>query len=92
VPGTPRREARDQRPRELDEGHERGDRVSRQADEGGATHDAHRHGPARLDADPPERQRARRLDGRLDVVLLARGHAAGGDQQVVPGGGGREGA
>ena len=44
---------------------------------------AHGDGTARLDRHAPEHQLADALDARLDVILLAGGDAAGGQDQVV---------
>jgi multidrug efflux pump subunit AcrB len=48
-----------------------------------AVDDAKRHGPARLDGDPPEHQRPDAFDSRLDVILLAGRDTARGQHQVA---------
>src|SRR5258708_35801001 len=83
-------EAEDQRARQGEERHHYGDRVARQAHEGDAANLTERHWPAGLDGEAPEMERAERLDGCLDVILLAGRHAARGDHQIVPRSGGGE--
>ena len=79
-------EAQDQRPRQDREGQRRGDRIAGQPDQRHAAHLAERDRPSRLDRQPPEIEPAELLDRGLDMVLLAGRDAAGGHDQIVPGG------
>src|SRR5436309_2928333 len=69
-------EAQDERPRQDEEGDHHRDRIAGQPHERGAADLAERHWPSRLDGKAPEMQRSLRLDGRLDMILVAGGHAA----------------
>src|SRR5258708_6948642 len=59
-------QAQDERTRQDEKGHHDGDRVARQAHEGGAADLAKRHRTTRLYGEAPEMQQAERLDRRLD--------------------------
>jgi hypothetical protein len=75
------------------EGDEHRDRIARQADKSSAvivsraTDHAHRHRPPRLDGDTPEHQAADAFDRGAHMIGFAGGDAAGGDDEIVRGGG-----